>query len=89
MHGEGERGFVVCARDTFDASKEWKRENEKKERSIGGIQNCGYIPSVASPSLSASSLKLFSKRFIQSRVWRQMFDGKSLNIKNNTIEEYK
>lgn len=66
-----------------------KNENERMKRERGGIQNCGYIPFVASPALSASSLELFSKRFIQSRVWEKMFDGKSLNTKNNTIEEYK
>lgn len=41
-----------------------KNENERIKRERGGIQNCGYIPFVASPALSASSLELFSKRFI-------------------------
>lgn len=65
MHGESERGSAVCARDTFDARREWKRENEKKKRSTGGTRNCGYIPFVAPPFLSPprSSLELFSKRF--------------------------
>lgn len=38
MHGERERGSAVCARYTFDASREWKQEDEKKKRSTGGMR---------------------------------------------------
>lgn len=62
MHGESERGSAVCARYTFDASREWKQEDKRKRRSTGGtrLYNYGCIPFVASIVLPASRSRHWS-----------------------------